>query len=50
MKQGRVYLYDQYVGMLTEDETGFTFAYDANYLASKTAEAVSLTLPLSEAP
>lgn len=37
MKQGRVYLYDQYVGMLTEDETGFTFAYDANYLASKTA-------------
>ena len=44
MKQGRVYLYDQYVGMLTEDETGFTFAYDANYLASKTAEAVSLKI------
>ncbi len=24
MKQGKIYLYDQYVGLLTEDETGFT--------------------------
>ena len=47
MKQGKIYLYDQYVGLLTEDETGFTFAYDADYLASDDAEAVSLTLPLS---
>ena len=43
-------LYDQYVGLLTEDETGFTFAYDADYLASDGAEAVSLTLPLSDEP
>ena len=34
MKQGKIYLYDQYVGLLTEDETGFTFAYDSDYLAS----------------
>ena len=50
MKQGKIYLYDQYVGLLTEDETGFTFAYDADYLASSQAEAVSLTLPLSNEP
>ncbi len=50
MKQGKIYLYDQYVGLLTEDETGFTFAYDADYLASGQAEAVSLTLPLSDEP
>ena len=50
MKQGKIYLYDQYVGLLTEDETGFTFAYDAGYLASDGAEAVSLTLPLSDEP
>lgn len=50
MKQGKIYLYDQYVGLLTEDETGFTFAYDADYLASSQAEAVSLTLPLSDEP
>ena len=47
MKQGKIYLYDQYVGLLTEDEPGFTFAYDSDYLAS---EAVSLTLPLSDEP
>ena len=46
MKQGKIYLYDQYVGLLTEDETGFTFAYDSDYLASDGAEAVSLTLPV----
>ena len=34
MKQGKIYLYDQYVGLLTEDETGFTFSYDADFLAS----------------
>jgi len=50
MKQGKIYLYNQYVGLLTEDETGFTFAYDADYLASSQAEAVSLTLPLSDEP
>ncbi len=48
MKQGKIYLYDNYVGLLTEDETGFTFAYDAAYLTSKDAEAISLTLPLTE--
>lgn len=50
MKQGKIYLYDQYVGLLTEDETGFIFAYDSDYLASDGAEAVSLTLPLSDEP
>ena len=39
MKQGKIYLYDQYVGLLTEDETGFTFAYDSDYLASRKSDA-----------
>ena len=46
MKQGKIYLYDKFVGLLTEDESGFTFAYDADYLSSERAEAISLTLPL----
>lgn len=50
MKQGKVFLYDKYVGLLTEDETGFTFAYDDGYLAADGAEAVSLTLPLRSEP
>lgn len=50
MKQGKIYLYDQFVGVLTEDESGFTFVYNADYLAAENAEAISLTLPLQEKP
>lgn len=50
MKRGKVMLYEQWAGTLTEDETGFTFAYRSEYLAQDKAEAVSLTLPLSDKP
>ena len=49
MKQGKIFLRDQYVGLLTEDENGFSFVYDAAYLRKADAEAVSLTLPLTDA-
>ncbi len=39
MKQGKIYLYDQYVGLLTEDETGFTLAYDADYLGIESSRS-----------
>ena len=29
MRRGKIYLNDIYAGLLTEDENGFTFAYDA---------------------
>ena len=32
MRQADVYLYDRLAGRLTEDETGYTFQYDADYL------------------
>lgn len=48
MKRALVYLYDRLAGRLTEDESGYTFEYDAAYLASGSAEAVSLTLPLRQ--
>ena len=35
---------------MTENENGYTFEYDADYLTSANAEAVSLTLPLSDKP
>lgn len=50
MKQAVVFLRGVKAGILTEDENGYTFAYDADYLASADAEAVSLTLPLSDKP
>lgn len=37
-------------GRLTEDENGFTFLYDSDFLSSDGAEAVSLTLPLTDKP
>ena len=48
MKQAAVFLRGIKAGILTEDENGYTFEYDADYLTSADAEAVSLTLPLSD--
>lgn len=50
MKQAVVFLRDRKAGVLTENENGYTFQYDRNFLLSDDAEAISLTLPLSEKP
>ena len=50
MKQAVVFLRGIKAGILTEDENGYTFEYDADYLTSADAEAVSLTFPLSDKP
>lgn len=50
MKQAVVFLRDRRAGILTEDEEGYTFRYDAEFLRSDHAEAISLTLPLTDKP
>ena len=50
MKQGNVYFKNVLVGMIREDEDGFTFQYDPEYLRREDAQPVSLTLPLREEP
>ena len=50
MIQAKIYNHNLFVGVLTEDENGYTFQYDADYLQSLDAEAISLTLPLSSKP
>src|SRR5574344_52548 len=50
MKSAKIYLFDYLAGTLTEDESGFTFAYDKDFLASSHAQAISLTLPLTSEP
>lgn len=50
MKRAKVYLYDRLAGKLLEDENGFTFTYDADYLNLSDAMAISLTLPLTANP
>ena len=48
MKRAIVYVHDRRAGVLTEDEDGFTFVYDDDYLRSEEPEPVSLTLPFTD--
>lgn len=50
MKQAKIFLRNHLAGILTEDENGYSFVYDADFLVSSHAEAVSLTLPLQSEP
>lgn len=50
MKQAVVFLRGTKAGVLTEDENGYLFEYDADFLATDKADPVSLTLPLSDKP
>ena len=50
MKRAEVSVSGRKAGLLTEDENGYTFQYDADFLALPDACPVSLTLPLREAP
>lgn len=50
MKQAVIYLRNIKAGILTEDENGYTFEYDAEFLSSDAAEPISLTMPLSNKP
>ena len=50
MKQGNVYFKNVLSGTIREDEDGFTFQYDPDYLQRDDAQPVSLTLPLREEP
>ena len=47
MKKAKIYVDDTFAGILTENDMGYEFQYDPEYLSSDKAEAVSLTLPLS---
>lgn len=50
MKKAKVYLGNALAGILTEDDMGYEFRYDTDYLGSADARAVSLTLPLTDKP
>jgi serine/threonine-protein kinase HipA len=50
MRKGKVFFKEHEAGVLMENEEGFSFTYSTLYLKSNNAEAISLTLPLQEAP
>ena len=49
-RKAYVYVRNTFAGVLSETDSGYTFAYDEDYLKSEKATAVSLTLPLSSEP
>ena len=50
MKKADVFYRETKVGQLVEDENGYSFSYDEDYLTSGNAEPISLTLPLTSKP
>lgn len=50
MKQAKVFVNGLFAGILTEDDIGYEFRYDESFLKSERAEAVSLTMPLTDKP
>ncbi|MFQ5640768.1 MAG: HipA N-terminal domain-containing protein [bacterium] len=49
-RTGKVFMHAIQAGVITEDETGYSFAYSTDYLQRNDAEPVSLTLPLRDEP
>lgn len=46
MKRATVYMKNVLAGVLTEDEYGYSFRYEPEYLDRPDAEPISLTMPL----
>ena len=47
-REGKVYVQDQFAGLIRETDQGYEFLYDQDYLVKENALPVSLTLPLRE--
>lgn len=50
MRQAKVFTNQTFTGLIQEDENGYSFTYDNEYLATEGAIPISLTLPLSNEP
>ncbi|MHB1050891.1 MAG: HipA N-terminal domain-containing protein [Bacteroidota bacterium] len=48
MRSATIYFKEVFAGVLTEDEEGYTFSYDPEYLNKKDVKPISLTLPLQQ--
>jgi serine/threonine-protein kinase HipA len=50
MRQARVYYKEAFAGTISEDDEGYTFQYDKEYLSNTDSKPVSLTLLLKSEP
>lgn len=48
MRRTKIYYQSQLAGVLSEEDTGYRFVYDNDYLRQPDAIPVSLTMPLSQ--
>ena len=49
-RSGNVYVKNVFCGVVSETDAGYSFEYNNHYLQNTEAQAVSLTLPLTEKP
>ncbi len=50
MRQGEIWVNNTLAGILTENDTNYSFEYEKTYLEKENAMQVSVTLPLQKAP
>lgn len=48
MRKAEIKMHNIKAGWLSQDESGYHFIYDKEYLKNKNHESISLTLPLQE--
>lgn len=48
MRKAQVFYQDQSAGLLSENEEGYSFVYESQYLENSNSKPVSLTLPLQK--
>jgi len=46
MKKAKIYMHDTWAGTLIEDDEGFHYTYEKDYLSQSNSEPISLTFPL----
>ncbi|TRX20536.1 hypothetical protein FNW25_13690 [Flavobacterium franklandianum] len=49
-RSGKVYMKNVFCGVVSETDAGYLFEYNQDYVQNNQAQAVSLTLPLTEKP
>ena len=47
MKRAKIYMHDDWAGTLIEDDEGFHYSYENEYLKKENPEPISLTIPLT---
>ena len=50
MRKAKILMHNQFAGSLIENEEGYFFSYDTNYLTKEESKSISVTMPLTDKP